>query len=188
MHDTKIVIGGVSELWTTRTIAHRPNVGRGRLQSLVHPDIAMLVELDSGLLKSDPIRVRRPARSEEEIGTFDNSLALSVLGMDPYALGGTPLDPTGFGTEQHLDSFIVKQLEKGCADVGILTAGELRALFDHGHLRAETPHTPRQFQADVAAAHHHEARRQSAEIERLDMGHRSHRGEPRHRRSRCPRT
>src|SRR5207245_11705021 len=106
-------------------------------------------------LQADPIRVRRPARSDEEIGAFDNSLALSVLGMDPDALGRTPLDPTGFGTEQHLNSFIVKQLEKGRADVGILTAGELRALFDHGHLRAETPIRLPQFPADVAAAHPH---------------------------------
>jgi hypothetical protein len=53
----------------------------------------------------------------------------------------------------------VKQLEKGCADVGILTAGKLWVPFDHGHLRAEPPHSLRQFQADVAAAHHDEARR-----------------------------
>ena len=119
----------------------------------------MPLELDSGLLKSDPIGVRHPARSDEEIGAFDNSLALSVHGMDPNALGRTPLDPTDFGTEQHLNSFIVKQLEKGCADVGILTAGKLWAAFDHGHLRAEPPHSLRQFQADVAAAHHDEVRR-----------------------------
>src|SRR5260370_29516973 len=125
MHDTKVVIGGVRKVRAARTIAHRPNIGRGRLQPLVHLDIAMPIELDSGLLESDPIGVRRPARRDEEIGTFDNSLVLSVLGMDPDALGRTPLDPTDFGTEQHLDSFIGKQLEKGGPDDGILTAGKL---------------------------------------------------------------
>src|SRR2546425_13133041 len=100
MHDTKIVIGGVRKVRTARTIAHRPDVGSGRLQPLVHPDVAMPLELDSGLLKSDPIGIRRPARSDEEIGAFDNSLALSVLGMDPNALGRTPLDPTDFGRSE----------------------------------------------------------------------------------------
>src|SRR5437660_1412991 len=145
MHDTKIVIGGVRKLRTARTIAHRPDAGSGRLQPLVHPDIAMLIELDSGLLKSDPIGVRRPARRDEEIGAFDNSLALSVLGMDPNALGRTALDSTDVGTEQHLDSFIVKQLEKGCADVGILTTLDaLHADGERARLEAEFRATPRQ--------------------------------------------
>src|SRR5260370_4787874 len=101
MHDTKVVIGGVRKVRAARTIAHRPNIGRGRLQPLVHLDIAMPIELDSGLLESDPIGVRRPARRGEESGTFDNSLVLSVLGIDPQALRRNPPAPTEFARQYH---------------------------------------------------------------------------------------
>src|SRR6266849_2969558 len=90
--------------------------------------------------------------------------------------------------EQHLDSFVVKQIKESGADVRIFPLGELRALFDHGHIRSEPPDRLREFKAYIAAANHYEMTWQTIEIERLDMGHRICRGEPgniRHRRVRA---
>src|SRR6266851_2398536 len=80
--------------------------------------------------------------------------------------------------EQHLDSFVVKQFKESRADVRIFPLGELRALFDHGHIRSEPPDRLREFKAYIAAANHYEMTWLTIEIERLDMGHRIRRGEP----------
>jgi hypothetical protein len=80
--------------------------------------------------------------------------------------------------DQHLDSFVVKQIKESGADVGIFALGELRVLFDHGHIRSEPPYSLREFKAYVAAANHYEMTWQTIEIERLDMGHRICPGEP----------
>src|ERR1700722_10952824 len=80
--------------------------------------------------------------------------------------------------EQHLDSFVLKQIKESRADVRIFPLGELRASFDHGHLRSEPPHRLREFKAYIAAANHYEMTWQTIEIERLDMGHWIRRCEP----------
>src|SRR5271170_2508420 len=98
------------------------------------------------------------------------------------------LNPRDLSAQQHLDSFVVKQIKEGGADVRIFPLGELRASFDHGHLRSEPPHRLREFKSYIAAANHYEMTWQTIEIERLDMGHRIRRGEPRNIRHRRVRT
>src|SRR5271170_5709926 len=88
------------------------------------------------------------------------------------------LNPRDLSAQQHLDSFVVKQIKEGGADVRIFPLGELRASFDHGHIRSEPPHRLREFKAYIAAANHYQVTWQTIEIERLDMGHWIRRGEP----------
>src|SRR5712664_3762986 len=88
------------------------------------------------------------------------------------------LNPRDMSADQHLDSFVVKQIKESGADVGIFALGELRVLFDHGHIRSEPPYSLREFKAYIAPANHYEMTWQTIEIERLDMGHRIRRGEP----------
>src|ERR1700678_125438 len=88
------------------------------------------------------------------------------------------LNPGDLSAGQHFDSFVVKQIKQRGADVRIFAVGELRASFDHGHLRSEPVHRLREFKAYIAAANHYEMTWQMIEIERLDMGHRIRRGEP----------
>src|ERR1700721_1311266 len=87
-------------------------------------------------------------------------------------------NPRDMSTEQHLDSFVVKQIKESGADVRIFPFGELRALLDHGHSRSEPPYRLREFKPYIAAANHDEMTWQTIQIERLDMGHRIRRGEP----------
>src|ERR1700723_1959420 len=88
------------------------------------------------------------------------------------------LNSGDMSTEQHLDSFVVKQIKESGADVRIFPLGELRALFDHGHIRSEAAQRLRKFKAYIASANYYEMTWQTIEIERLDMGHRICRGEP----------
>jgi hypothetical protein len=55
--------------------------------------------------------------------------------------------------------------------------GKLRALLDHGHIRSEPSYRLREFKTYIAPANHYEMTWQTIESERLDMGHRSRRGE-----------
>src|SRR5215469_705091 len=88
------------------------------------------------------------------------------------------LDLRDMSAEQDLDSFVVKQIKESGADVGIFPRGELRVLFDHGHIRSEPPYRLREFKAYIAAANHYEMRWETIEIERLNMGHWIRPGKP----------
>src|SRR6266851_4668890 len=90
--------------------------------------------------------------------------------------------------EQHFDSLVVKQIKENGTNVRIFPLGKLRALFDHGNIRSEPPYRLREFKANIASANYYEMTRQTIEIERFDMGHRTRRGEPGNIRDRRVRT
>src|SRR4029077_10812472 len=71
MHDAEIVESDMGKLRAAGAIAHRPDMVGGSLPSLVHLNITVLVEFDSGLLESDSVGVCRPASSDEQIGAFE---------------------------------------------------------------------------------------------------------------------
>src|SRR6185369_6597095 len=51
--DPEVVRGYVRELWAPGTFADRPDVGGTRLQALIHPYVAALIQLDAGPLEPD---------------------------------------------------------------------------------------------------------------------------------------
>src|SRR5580700_7911039 len=81
------------------------------------------------------------------------------------------LDAANLGVKQDLDSLIDEQILERGADVRILMAGELRTMFDHGHIRAEPTKRLREFEADVAAAEHNQMSGQALKLQYLDMRH-----------------
>src|SRR5580698_3227725 len=81
-------------------------------------------------------------------------------------------DAANLGVECDVDPLVDEQLLKRAADVRVFVAGKLRAFLEHAHLRAESTKCLSQFEADVAAAEHHQMLGQAVELERLDMSHR----------------
>src|SRR5262245_36922628 len=102
---------------------------------------------------------------------------MPVLRMNPNLLAGTPLNPGGMRFECNVDPFISKQLKKCRAYIGIFLSSELRPRFQHRHLRAESPHGLRQFEANVAATQNDEMLRKAVKVESFDMCHRLSRRE-----------
>src|ERR1700719_5399555 len=92
-------------------------------------------------------------------------------------------DAASRGIQHDLDSLIEEQMLERGADVRILAAGELRTMFDHGHIRAEPTKRLREFQADVPAAEHDQMPGQAIELQRLDMRHRRSLGQAGHLRN-----
>src|SRR5277367_4705609 len=80
--------------------------------------------------------------------------------------------------KQHFNSFVVKQIKESGTDVRIFSLGQLRTLFDHGHIRSEPPYPLCEFKAYIASANYDEMTWQMIEIEHFDMGHRLRRVEP----------
>src|SRR5215469_191351 len=80
-------------------------------------------------------------------------------------------DAASRGIQQDLDSFIDEQVLERCRDIGIFPVRQLRAVFDHSHIRAESTKRLRELQADIAAAQYNQVPRQAIEVERLDMRH-----------------
>ena len=149
VNDAEVVKCDVREHWAARAISHRPDIrGRG-LQPVVDLDIAVLVELDAGQIETDSIRVRRPARRDQNVGTFDRAFVISAMDVDADLIAGMSIHLANFGPEQHFDSFADEKITQRGANVGIFVAGELLARFDHGHLRAKPPKRLRQFKTDV---------------------------------------
>src|SRR5882724_9690356 len=97
-------------------------------------------------------------------------------------------DAASRGIQHDLDSLIDEQVLKRGTDVRILAAGELRTMFDHGHIRAEPTKRLREFKADVPAAEHNQMPGQSIKLQRLDMRHRRSLRQAGHLRNCCART
>src|SRR6266851_5627875 len=98
------------------------------------------------------------------------------------------VDAASCGIQHDLDSLIDEQVLERCCDIGIFPVRELRAVFDHSHIRAEPTKRLRKFKADVPAAEHNQMPWQAIKLQRLDMRHRGSVGQAGHLRNRCART
>ena len=61
----------MSEVRCACALADRPHAGCGRLQSLVDPDVAAVVELDTGFVESDRPGVGRAPRGDDKVAALD---------------------------------------------------------------------------------------------------------------------
>ena len=88
MNHSKIVESHVGELRTPGALAHRPYTWRGCLETIIHSNVAAVVEFDASLLQSKILRVRDPAGRNKDIGTFEQPLALRTSYPHPDLLTG----------------------------------------------------------------------------------------------------
>ena len=133
-------------------IAEGPDVWRAGFEALVHSDVTARIELDSGDIEADGLRVGDAASGDENIGAGDDALAVRGIHVNVDLLAGKSFDVINAGAEQHFDAFVAEKFQERGANVGIFPADELRASLDQRHFRAEAAHVLREFQADVAAA------------------------------------
>ena len=91
--------------------------------------------------------------------------------MHADVLARASLDRREGGIQHHVDALVAKQFEKRSADIGVLSARELRTSLDHRDARTKTANGLRQFETDIAAADDDKVRRGPVKIERLHVGH-----------------
>ena len=85
-HDAEIVGGDVCEMGAAGTLAHRPNPWCGSLETLIHADISMPMDLHSGLFQPDALRIWNPSNGDKKIRTFESALALGSVQTNGDAL------------------------------------------------------------------------------------------------------
>ena len=167
--DPKVVEGDVGELGAAGALAHRPDIGRRGLQAVVDGDIATRVDLDAGHVQTDPCRIRRAARRHQEVAAVEGLLAVRRAHAEAHTLARPTLHPEGLGRQQDLDPFGPEHLEDRVGDVGVLTAGELRAALDDGDVAPEATVRLRELKAHIAAPEHDEVRGEAVELQHLDV-------------------
>src|SRR5207244_4357287 len=69
--DPKVVDRHVRKLGAAGAFAHRPNIGRARLQLFIDANIAVSVQLDAGFLETDPGSVRNASCADQDIAAVD---------------------------------------------------------------------------------------------------------------------
>ena len=85
----------------------------------------------------------------------------------------------------HRDALVLQHLGDGLGDVGILAPDQVRVLLHHRDLRPQAAKDLRKFQADVAAADHHQMLRQRAQLQDRGVVQRTDLIKPRQLRGAC---
>jgi hypothetical protein len=70
-------------------------------------------------IETDPIGIRRSARGDQEVGSFDTALPGPVVRVDSNQIARTSFDVANFSPEENFDSFVNKESSKCGADVRI---------------------------------------------------------------------
>ena len=98
--DPKVVVGYVRKLRAAGTFPDGPDIGRGRLQPLIDANVATIVQLDAGLLKSDPGGVRNAPRRDQDVAALDLLLTGGCAHGEADFLSGVAVHIDGLGRDE----------------------------------------------------------------------------------------
>ena len=146
--------GYVRELRAAGAFADRPDPGRARLQPVIDANVAAAVQLDAGLLESDPGGVRDAARRDQDVAAFDVLLAGSRAHVKANLCPGSAAHFEQLGLERNSNTFVAENPLHLSATSTILPGHELRPVLDDRHAAAEATIGLGQFETDIAAAEH----------------------------------
>ena len=139
-------------------------------QTLIHDDIAASVDLDTGELESNAIRVRRPPGCDQQVRRLDRLRALCVFDMTRIARPSVPQQPSGWhsATPRCPRRETVREAQRRHRRLlGSRAAGLSRSPWRAN----QNGEGLRQFEADIAAADDDKVRRNPFKIECLNVGH-----------------
>ena len=139
------------QLHATNHIANGQDRWLGALVQIIHFDKTALVEFDCGVFQAQVVEHRPTARGVEH--TIGDQLA-AVLERGLEAAIGLLVDPLDIGVELYvhaaLDQFFVQML----AHRTVEAAQEHLAAIQQGCFRTQTVENPREFDGNIATAHH----------------------------------
>lgn len=158
--DPKVVLRDMRELRASGAFSDRPDPGRTCLQPVIDADITTIVQLDSRLFEPDSGCVRRSPRRDQNVGALDGSLAEIRAHDKADILSGSAAHLDDLSANEKLDSFVTENPLDLVRDVAILSAHDLRPMFDNRHAATEAAVGLSQFEADIAATEHDQVRRQ----------------------------
>ena len=186
--DAKIIDRDMGELRAASTIANGPDIGRGRLQTVVDAYIAARIQCDARRVEADAGGVRNAPDRDQDVACLDRLRAGGRPRNEADAFAGSALYRNELGRQHEPDAFLTQNAVHRLGDVRVLPADDLRRRLDHRHLAAEAAVGLRQFQSDIAGAEHDQVRGCIVQVQCLDMRERPRFGEAGNARYRRMRT
>src|SRR5437870_9736995 len=139
------------EVRTPGAFPDRPDGRRRRLQPLVHAHVPASVQLDTGLLETDPGGVRRAAHRDDEVAALDPLLSHAGAHNDRHILSGSAQHTEGLRAHERLDPFVTENALHLLRNVAILLTEKLGPSLDDRHAAAEATVRLADFETDIAA-------------------------------------
>ena len=139
------------QLHTTNHIANGQDRRLGALVQIIHFDKTALVEFDPGVFQAQVVEHRpAPGGVEHAIG---DQLA-TVLERGFQAAIGLLVDPLDIGVELHVHAAFDQLFVQMLAHRTVEAAQEHLAAIQQGCFRTQTVENPREFDGNIATAHH----------------------------------
>src|SRR5262249_14080151 len=170
--DPAVVDRGVREVWGSGAFPDRPDIWRGRLEAVVDTHVAASVDLDVGLLETDPGRVGCTPDSDEDVAALDPLLAGCGAHQDRDVLSRSAVHTERLGSEETFDAFRAQDPLHFPGNLGIFPVEKLRIALDDRDAAAEATVGLAEVETDIAPAEHDEVWRDMIELQRCDAGQR----------------
>ena len=110
-HDSEIVEGHVCKMRAACAVPHRPHVWRSRLKTLIHLDVAPLIQLDAGSFQADSLRIRCPPCRNQNVAPFDILTTLTTTNLQADTFTRKTIHLHRLCGEQHLDPIVLEELK-----------------------------------------------------------------------------
>src|SRR5882672_2580259 len=171
--DPEVVDGCVRELRATSALSDGPDVGCRRLQPLGDAHVATIVQLDAGLLETDPGGVRRAPHRDEDVAALDPLLPGRGAHCERHVLSGSAVHAERLSRHETFDAFVAENPLHLVRNVAILLAEKLWPMLDDRHAAAEATVRLAEFETDITTAEHDQMWRHVVELQRFDIGKRA---------------
>ncbi len=141
----------MSERAPAVAVAERPDSGDVRLQPIVYDDEAAIVLRHARRLEPEVVRVRLPARCQEEMRPLHRRAPVGALGVRDNP-PGVSAEPDASSVDPDVDAFLREDAVDRGGDLLVFATDQPRPHLDDGHLGAEPAKHLSELEADVAAA------------------------------------
>src|SRR5215470_17080413 len=121
-YDPKIVFGYVRELRAAGAFPYSPYLRRTRFQPAVDANITAPVQLNAGLLKSNPGGVRNTPHRDQDVAAIDILFSGDGAHHNRNLVSGSPTYPKQFGLDKNLNCLVAQKMSHLLRDIDVLAS------------------------------------------------------------------
>src|SRR5580704_17619809 len=167
------------EMWASGTVSDGPDALGGRLQTLVHLDVALFGCFHPRLVEADAARIWSTSSSYQKVSAFQRMLVSVTRAKEPDRLARVALDEGYFCIRHDGDTFIPAHFFQSLRGIFIFVVREAAIAVDQRDLGAETAEGLGKFESDITSAQNQEVFRDVIKFKCLDVGQRLRLGQSR---------
>src|SRR5580658_7275007 len=165
------------EMWASGTVSDGPDALGGRLQTLVHLDVALFGCFHPRLVEADAARIWSTSSSYQKVSAFQRMLVSVTRAKEPDRLARVALDEGYFCICHDCDTFVAAHFFQSLRDILVFVVREAAISVDQRHLGAETAEGLGEFESNIASAQNQKMFGDVIKFQGLDVGKRLHLGQ-----------